>query len=181
MKTIVGLDTNVLDYLVRAMTEGYDPEIDLDPILAREKVAAFRLFLYIDAIAVGQTVSREIEKTRNPEFRPKLTGLRDNLLVELVNIDATDVEKRARFLSQFHKGKRNWRDCLVVGETEIGGLEVLLTFDNDLKKRLKGRTGSLRIMTPSEYWSQMNIPRGQRPRWSPAKDNPLCHATWWPW
>jgi len=181
MKATVGLDTNVLDYLVRAMTEGYHPEIDPDPILAKEKVAAFRIFLYIDAIAVGPTVNSEIEETEDREFRHKLTDLRDNLLVELVNIDATEVEKRAQFLSQFHKGERNWRDCLVVGEAEIGGLEVLLTFDNDLKKRLNGRTGSLRIMTPSEYWSQMNIPRGQRPRWSPGRTNPLYRATWWRW
>lgn len=181
MKATVGFDTNVLVYLAKAMTEGYDPKADQEPILAREKVAAFRIFLYIDAIAVGTTVSREIENTRSLGIRHHLTSLRDNLLVELVNTDAREIEKQARLFGQFHKGTKNWRDCLVVAEAVIGGLKVFLTFDCDLSKRLDGRTGPLCLMTPSDYWEQMNVPHGQRPRWSPAKTNPLYHATWWHW
>ena len=181
VKPLVGLDTNVLDYFVRAMTEGYDPESDPDPVLAQEKVAAFRVFLFVDAVVVGPTVSEEIENTRHPGFRQQLTSVRDNLVEELVSLDATEVARQTDFLSRFHSGARNHRDCLVVAEAEVGGLPVLLTFDAVLKKRLDGRTGSLRLTTPSEYWKQLNIPRGQRPRWHPSKTNPLYHATWWHW
>ncbi len=181
MKASVGLDTNVLDYLVSAMTEGYGPAADPDPVLAKEKVAAFRIFLHLDAVAVGPTVNEEIERTRNPAYRQQLTSFRDSLVVELCNMDTAAVARRADFLSQFHPGDRNRRDCLVVAQAEIGGLATLLTFDGDLKRRLNGRTVGLRLMTPSELWTYMNIPRGQVPRWRPATTNPLYRATWWCW
>ena len=163
------------------MTEGYDPDSDPDPVLAQEKVAALRSLLFLDAVVVGPTVSREIEHTANPGFRQRLTSVRDSLLVELVNLDATAVATRAAVLSQFHPGDRNVRDCLVVAEAVMGGLAVLLTFDGNLKKRLDGRTGPLRLLAPSEYWRQLSIPRGQPPRWLPEKTHPLSRATWWRW
>jgi hypothetical protein len=40
----------------------------------------------MDAIAVGPTVSAEIEDTQNPGFRHQFTSVRDNLLVELAKL-----------------------------------------------------------------------------------------------
>lgn len=180
MKAFIGVDTNIVDYLVRAKTEGYDPKTDPDPVLATEKVAAYRIFLCADALAVGPTVNGEIEKTADPAFRYQLITFRDDHLVEL-NTDGAKAERRAEFFHQYHTGEKNWRDCLVVAEAEIGGLQVLLTFDFGLRKRLYGKAGSLRLKAPSEYWAEMSITRGQQLRWAPAQTNPLYAAKWWPW
>jgi len=177
-KATVGIDTNVLAYLIQASNGKYDPSLDEDMILRAERIAAYRIFLYSPALAVGPTVSDEIEKTVDAEERVQLIRFRDVLLVELLELDTRHVEQRVKSLLRYH---RQGRDCRIVAESEVGGLEVLLTFDRELRKHLDGRSELLRLRYPSEHWVKMSIPCGQIPHWSPARSNPLFDVTWWRW
>lgn len=178
MRASVGVDTNVLAFLAQAASGVYDPEADEDAILRAERVAAYRVFLYSPCIAVTPTVNEEIERTADPRERAELVGWKGTLLVELLDVHPGAVEARTLLLRQHHTGER---DCRIVAEAELGGLDVLLTFDKTLRKRLDGRAAPLRIRYPSEYWAELQIPRGQTPHWSPAPTHPLHTASWWRW
>jgi hypothetical protein len=178
MRASVGVDTNILAFLAQAANRVYDPEADGDAILSPERVAAFRVFLYSPCIAVTPTVNEEIERTANPRERAELVGWKDTLLVEILNVDPGAVEARTLLLRRHHTGER---DCRIVAEAGHSGLDVLLTFDKTLRKRLDGRAAPLRVRYPSEYWAELQIPRGRAPHWRPAPMNPLHTATWWRW
>jgi hypothetical protein len=178
MRAFVGVDTNVLAFLAQAASGMYDPAVDGDAILKAERVAAFRVFLYSPCIAVTPTVNEEVERTADPRERAELEGWKETLLVELLDVHPGAVEARALLLRQYHAGER---DCRIVAEAELGGLGVLLTFDKNLRKHLDGRAVPLRLRYPSQYWAELQIPRGQAPYWSPAPANLLRTATWWRW
>ena len=165
-------------FLVQAASGVYDPGADADALLRPELVATYRVFVYSSCIAVTLTVNEEIERTANPRERAELVGWKDAHLVELLDEQPGAVEARTLRLRQHHTGER---DCRIVAEAELGGLDVLLTFDKTLRKRLDGRAATIRLRYPSEYWAELQIPRGQVPRWSPAPTNPLHTATWWRW
>lgn len=63
--TLVAFDSNVLSYFLQANQAGYDPASDPDPVLAAERVAAFRLFLYMERAFVVPTVEREAKRIRD--------------------------------------------------------------------------------------------------------------------
>lgn len=178
MRASVGVDTNILAFLAQAAKGMYDPAADADRVLRPERIAAYRVFLYSACIAVTPTVHEEIEKTADPRERAELAGWKDALLVELLDVHPDAVEAQTRWLRQHHAWER---DCRIVAEAELGGLDVLLTFDKTLRKRLDGRAAPLRLRYPSEYWAELQIPRGQAPHWSPTPTNPLQTATWWRW
>ncbi|HSB82387.1 MAG TPA: type II toxin-antitoxin system VapC family toxin [Candidatus Methylomirabilis sp.] len=178
MTASVGVDTNVLAYLAQAASGIYDPAADPDAVLMPERVAAYRIFLHSACVAVTATVNEEIERTANPKERAELVGWKDLLPVEVLNAPADAIAQRARWFQRYH---HELQDCQIVAEAEIGGLEVLLTFDRTLRRRLDGRSPTLRLRSPSEHWRELQIPRGQPPRWSPTPTNPIADATWWRW
>ena len=178
MRASVGVDTNVLAFLAQAASGVYDPAADADAILKPERVAAYRVFLYSPCIAVTPTVNEEIERTTDPRERAELVGWRHTLFVELLDVHPGAVEARTRRFRQHHTGER---DCRIVAEAELAGLDVLLTFDKTLRKHLDGHSTPLRLRYPSEYWAELQIPRGQVPGSSPDPTNPIHTATWWRW
>jgi hypothetical protein len=118
----IGLDSNVLTYLVDAMTYGYDPGADADETLRAERVGALRVFLYIGNLFVSPTAHAEIERI----------------------------------------------------------LTHLLTLDADLQRVLAGHT-AVDIVTTSQFWEDLEVPRDSTPRLEPKTDNPLSKVEWWRW
>lgn len=183
IKALVGVDSNVLTYLIQASTGRYDPSTDPEPGLAPERVAAFRVFLYAQCLYIVPTVSKEVEAIRsNPGVRDWHLRFRDVLLGEVLGLDDSRVQERAEDLSKYHRDGRNFlNDCRIVAEAELGALHVLLTFDRRLRKNLDQQTGALRLRQPSEYWTELDIPQGTPPKWAPPSSNPLSKASWWRW
>ena len=73
------------------------------------------------------------------------------------------------------------KDCRVVAEAESGRLKVLLTFDLRLLKNLVNHTRGVALRRPSEHWTAMSIPHGERPVWTPHQTHPLYLERWWKW
>lgn len=178
MRASVGVDTNILAFLAQAARGMYDPAADAHRVLRPERVTAYRVFLHSACIAVTPTVHEEIQRTADPRERAELAGWKDALLVELLDVHPDAVEARTRWLRRHHTWER---DCRIVAEAELAGLDVLLTFDKTLRKGLDGRTAPLRIRYPSEYWAELQIPRGQMSLQSPVPTKPLHTASWWRW
>jgi hypothetical protein len=172
------VDSMIVDYLVHAMEIGYNPSADPDQVLATERVAAFRLFLWND-LTVLPTVLSQLAATRDPTWRYRLEQL---VLIHLpeAQIPARAMpalEARATVLAAHH---RDDLDCRIVAEAEWIQAASLVSFDHRLRKRLGNHT-ALPLVTPSEYWEQLAIPRGMPPRWAPAPSNPMSLETWWHW
>jgi hypothetical protein len=173
----IALDSNVLSYLVEAMATGYDPKEDNHAALRDQRVAAFRIFLYVGNLFVTPTAHREAETISDQARRSYHEAVKNILLSELVGLDEDRVEARAEALLGFHPHES---DCRIVAEAELGGLTHLLTFDAKMFARLEGET-RVELTTASEFWTRIDLPRGSRPRWEPRSDNPLSTVDWWHW
>lgn len=172
------IDTMVVDYLVQAMSAGYNPVADHDLTLAKERVAAFRLFLW-DSLMILPTVLKQIEATGDASRRQKLENLVIiHLLEAQVPVEAVlGIETRAKALAKYHS---DINDCRIIAEAEYAQAEVLLSFDHRLIRRLCKYT-HIPLGTPSEYWDRLAIPRGTPPKWTPVSRNPLSREKWWLW
>jgi len=171
------IDGMILDYLVDAMETGYNPSVD-DRDLAAEKIAALRLFLWTD-LAVGRIAAEQTQRTPDEVRRRRLFNL---LAYHLPEVWVQEDEHgawlaRSSVLAAHH---RDEQDCRIVAEAEIVRAPALLTFDKRLKKHLQEHSG-VKILYPTEQWSELNIPRGTRPRWTPATGNPLANQVFWRW
>ncbi len=172
----IGLDSNVLTYLVEAMDSGYDPSRDCLKLRA-ERVATIRVFLYVGDLFVPPTAGAEIEAIPGSARRTYHKMVRDVLVSGLVNIDNVAVTRRAADFFAKHPAQA---DCEILAEAEIGGFSHLLTFDTKFRTRLDKDT-PVTIATPSDFWDGLNLPRGVSPRWEPQPPNPLASEVWWRW
>jgi predicted nucleic acid-binding protein len=102
----------------------------------------------------------------------------DILLDDLFVGDQSAVDARA---SEYFSIHRKDNDCHILAEAEIGDAEVLLTYDQRMLKRLRNKTKSINLLSPTEYWAQLNVPVGSRPYTSPSESNPLTKESWWLW
>ena len=175
MKRQVAIDSNAMTYLVDAMTAGCRPSGEL----AREKIALLRNYLYRDDILyISATVAAEYKRIKEERLRHYHQELADILLGEIVEMDPSEIKSRTAEYSAFHS---RHNDCRILAESELGGASVLLTYDRDFMKRLRSRTRLIELLSPSEFWVQLNIPRGARPAKSPSPSNPLAKKLWWVW
>lgn len=170
----VFVDSNCLSYVVDAMW-AVSPPTDQ---LAGERVALLRIYLYAAAtLWTVPTVKQEFERIRDAE---RLANHRaaTSVLFGVRPLQRPDaVASRAAGLLKLHQKPA---DCRIVAEVEDVGGRVLLTFDGDLVRRIKGHT-PLKLRTPSQFWGELAIPRGAKPRTVPAPENPLAGQTWWRW
>ena len=177
--TLVAFDSNVLSYFLQANQAGYDPASDPDPVLAAERVAAFRLFLYMERAFVVPTVEREAKCIRDAIRRDEhLRFIRfqfDQVLEQ--NLDANWIRRRTSELARHHADED---DCRAVAEAEGGTMEVFVTFDGVLKAHLQAHA-TVALRSPSEQWTALRIPRGTPPHWQPRRGHPLHGADWWRW
>lgn len=92
--------------------------------------------------------------------------------------DVNAVQARA---SQFQMTHPEPRDCRILAEAEEIGLDIVLTYDHDFWKRLHGTSPTTKLVKPSAYWADLNVPRGAQPRTVPHHTNPLSQHLWWRW
>ena len=168
----------IVDYLIQAMDVGYNPATDPDNILAVERVAVFRLFLWADLI-VTPTVLKQLAASKNSAWRDRLERL---VLIHLpeAQIPASAfsaINDKVQNLQSFHCDSL---DCRILAEAESIGANTLLSFDHQLRRRLKAQT-TLSLCRPSDYWNWLAIRPGTRPKWAPALSNPISRETWWLW
>lgn len=175
---MIGMDSNAYTFLVQANAGDFNPALCSDPAVAEEKVAMFRIFTYSQILYVLPTVKAEASVIRDLNKKELHKLFSAVLLDEIPGLDPVIVEARAQELLLLHKEEK---DCRVVAEAESGGLKVLLTFDIPLLKNLMNHTRGVALRRPSEHWTAMHIPRGERRVWEPHQTHPLCNERWWKW
>jgi predicted nucleic acid-binding protein len=174
----VCIDSNCCSYLVDAMVKSVRPTGDV----AGEKIALLRIYFYSnDTLYVSPTVKAEYEKMKNEGERRNHQGVVDILLGDIQPTAICTLESRIMEYAEYHTGKKNKTDCRILAETELGGGQILLTYDQDFLKRLRGRTHTVRMMTPSEFWSSLGLSKGIEPVKVPHPTNPLSSEKWWIW
>lgn len=169
------IDSNAMTYLVEAMTEVRQPVGNV----AGEKIALLRIYLHHDGtLYISPTVRAEYEKMQEGVQKHHHHNADKVVLGDTLFADQTNINSRTDEYFALHQ---EINDCRILAESELGGADVLLTYDMTFLKRLKGKTHKIELFTPSEFWSKLQIPRGSRPAKSPALGNPLAKATWWVW
>ena len=76
---------------------------------------------------------------------------------------------------------RKKNDCLILAEAKDLGLDVLLSYDSDILKRLASVEKEVVLIRPSDYWNSLGVPRGADLQTVPHNTNPLSQKTWWRW
>lgn len=172
----LAVDSNCFTYLFQAMIAGYDPRDDSDSALAIEKSSMLKIFLYVGNLYVLPDVKDEVKQIRD---QSKLNGhllLWGVLLRNIDNLDNNQVMQYAKQYAEFH-GKQ--KDCRILAQAEVAGLDFLLTFDQSFFNNLKDKTQSVCLLKPSNYLERLNIPAGSRPKLIPDSLNPLSAMDWW--
>jgi len=145
--------------------------------LAEEKIALFRTYLYTkDTLYVTPTARMECERIRNVERRATHRSFNDVIFGETVISDAEFVDERTDNLLKHHDGIA---DCRILAETEHGGLDVLLTYDDKFIRKMRNVQTHIRLCSPSEYWRTLNVLPGAKPDKVPHPTNPLARESWW--
>lgn len=174
----VSIDSNALSYLVDAMMNGKKPvgkEAD-------EKIAMLRAYLYRDDILyVSPTVRVEYEKIKDDKKRRDHHEITEILLGDIFISDHSLIRIRTKEYNKFHSGKKNEKDCKILAESEIGGCNLILTYDQSFYNKLHGKTHGIKMMKPSDYWVSLGIPKDSIPVTVPHPTNPLSKETWWIW
>jgi len=174
----VSIESNALSYLVDAMMNGKKPVGNE----ADEKIALLRVYLYSDVILyVSPTVRAEFKKIKDEKKRSSHQEIADNLLEDILLSDHSLINARTKEYNKFHSGKTNEKDCKILAESEIGGCNLILTYDQDFYKKLHDKTHSIRMMKPSDFWDSLGIPQNSKPVIEPHSTNPLSKETWWKW
>ena len=167
----------ILNHLASAMYLGRFPESRTRD-LRRQDVASFRIFLWTQ-LAIGKIATEEVEATPDPVLRAALMDIvRFHLHEVWIESYAQPAwKRRANELMEYH-GKE--RDCLVVAEAEILGVDGLLTCDETLIQHLRHKA-KVDLIRPSDWWIRLGIQRGRRARTTPRPDNPLSQLKFWHW
>jgi hypothetical protein len=181
----VSFDSQVFTYLLRASEDGYHPDHDpLGPDVARECVAALRVFLYATEygnLVLLPTVVEEYQQIADAQLR-RLHEIRRAVYFVSRPVDPQKVKALAGYYFGFHgRTDRERMDCRIVAEAELTRVDTLLTFDSDLIKDLKGRTDFVSLVSPSEFWTQINVSPGTPPKLMPSPGHPLNDVDWWKW
>jgi len=171
----IGVDSQCLSYLIDVIHDINEPSDNL----ASEKIALFRLYLYLPGtLFVTQTVVDECAKIRD-EARKEL---HDNyigvLFGEVLRQNTDSIDLRTKVLEQDHSGKN---DCCILAEAEGAEFVSLLSYDDNFLKHLQGVSPNVNLCRPTEYWAQLNISKGTKPDKIPHATNPLAEQVWWKW
>jgi hypothetical protein len=182
----IAFDAQVVSYFLAANQAGYDPSND-DPLLAREKVAAFCLWMYVGNPVIVPTVFRECSAIP----ATSASGERNNREHHTWNayhfsevlpswLNAQRVETRAQQLNRLHKGPRNLTDCRIVAECEEPGANVdaLAVFDSRLLKNLRA-TARIPLLKPFECLIRAGVTKQTPAKVTLKPEHPLSGASWW--
>ena len=173
----IGLDSQCLSYLLDAVA-GIEEPTD---ILAPEKKALLRSWFYRPgsfAFTLTATVIAEVRDIRNSARRESHESFIRTLFLDYPVRDLAAIQARA---SQFQMTHPRPGDCRILAEAEELGLDIVLTYDHDFWKRLHGASPTTKLIKPSAYWTDLNVPRGAVPQTVPHHTNPLSSQSWWRW
>jgi hypothetical protein len=173
---VVGIDSQVLTYLVEAIEPAYNPAAD-DLRLAPERVAMVRSYYYGNVrFWVLPTVECEYNQIRDPAKHLRHQRGAWVLLHDApLGVPSAALDARAEELRAYHSGHA---DCRIVAEAELAGLSTLVTFDDSLIAHLTERT-SLALTYPSTFWESLGIGPGAALAIDPHPANPLAQQSWW--
>lgn len=174
----VSIDSNALSYLVDVMMNGKKPFGNE----AEEKMALLRAYLYRDDILyLPPTVRAEYEKIKDEKKRRAHQEITDILLGDCLESDHSLVKTRTTEYNKFHSGKNDEKDCKILAEAEIGGCDLILTYDQRFYKKLHNKTHNIKMIKPTDFWASLRIPKNSRLAREPHSTNPLSKETWWIW
>jgi len=173
---MIGLDTNCVTFLVEAMSPG--TATSKSKTLDDQRLALFRTFLYQkELFRLLPAVEAECQEIGDAEKK------RIHYLVYVVNmIDVLNIKQKhvESLQTKFLRDHSSEKDCRILAEAEAGGLQGLVSFDSDFRKRLNGKS-PVAIMSPTEYWDSLGILKGSTPNRVPDPTNPMASATFWRW
>lgn len=171
----IGLDSQCLSYLLDTIAEINEPR----DLLAFEKKALLRSWFYKSGtFTLTETVISEVARITHADRREFHESFIRTLFLTPPTRDLAAIQERA---SQFHISHRRLADCRILAEAEELGLDILLTYDHNFWKRLRGASETTKLIKPSAYWNDLNVSRGAEPRTVPHHTNPLSQETWWRW
>lgn len=171
----VGLDSQCLSYLIDAASGVTEPT----DLLVDERKALLRAWFYGPGrFFVSETVLSECARIRGTERRQLHESFGAIIYWGLPIRDAGAVAKREAEFGRLHPKAS---DCRILAEAEDLVLDTLLTYDEQLMKRLSSASPTVALATPSSFWLSLGIPRGAKPHSIPHATNPLSGQSWWRW
>jgi hypothetical protein len=173
----IAIDSNALTYLISAMEPDYDPLNDI-PSNKKERQAMLRIFLYQGKpFYVLPQVTKEYHDIPSYVWRNMHGSTVGALLIEFrIANQKIEIDQRREDFLKVHEN--NHKDCQLLAEAEVAGMNVLLTRDKIFKNTLSKMT-TIRIMYPSEYCESLNLQSDISPHLAPVESNPLFGKTWW--
>jgi predicted nucleic acid-binding protein len=178
MDSYVAIDSNCFTYLVEAMYASQKPTDNL----ANQKISLLRLHFYRkDILYISATVLNEYERITDKQKKEKHHQTSAVQLGEVSESDPKNIEKRFEYYRNSHSGEKEKKDCRILAESELGGCQYLLTYDQRFLNHLKSKTKTIKMITPFEYWNLLNVIKGVNPERIPTNSNPLSKQEWWRW
>ncbi|MCX5888600.1 MAG: type II toxin-antitoxin system VapC family toxin [Deltaproteobacteria bacterium] len=170
----IAIDSNLITYLLEAMSPGYDP---LSDQLSNERRAMIRIALYIHyKIYVLPTVKAEYN--RIPDRMKRLEHEGQTILnTRQWKFDDQRVEERKKDFLLYHKNKE--ADCRILAEAEYVKMNILLSYDKKFIEKLNLKANGLEIIRPTEYWDRMDVSPMAQPKRRPVPSTPLWQLRWW--
>ena len=172
---IIGIDSQCVSYLIDTIHNIEAPADSLAP----EKIALFRIYLYAPVLLyVPPTVTEECAAIRNIARKELHSSYITVLLDESPPHHSDFIKSRREQFKFYHKGKK---DCRILAEAEDAGYYSLISYDTDFLNHFKNVSSSVKLFRPTEYWTQLNISHGAKPKIVPSTSNPLAQQLWWEW
>jgi len=182
---LIAADSQCFSYLFDAIEGVAEPTGPL----AEQQRALLRCYLYQPGtLYATPKVIDECSEIRNISRREMHTSYFSSLFDV---VDAHDERQTLAILGGLLGHHSGQADCRIVAEAIVGGADVLLTYDSDLIAGLASHSGSLRVLRPADYWSELALPRGAKPYKVPhpggqvagklLEPNPLAAQFWWRW
>ncbi len=177
----IGLDSQCYTYLISALNDVVEPKDD-DPT-KEQKISLVRLFLYPESITfcLSPTVINEYEEIRDST---RLDIHNSWASVHFCKFNPEPLIDHVNVLKDCLLEKHNKEnDCKIISEYKLYGVNTVLSYDSDLLKKLSGlqEISSLKILSPLDFWSSLNVAEDSNPSHTPTGDNPLSNQTWWRW
>jgi predicted nucleic acid-binding protein len=175
----VAIDSNMLTNLHDALSPAFDPNGRANFNLVEQKVALVRTVFYWDGtLKIVPTVSVEYQRIQDTARRQSHDAFAMVLFDEIVELELKEVERLKNYYLEFHS---DVDDCQIVAEAEAAQLDILITYDADLRLHLGAKLHKLRLMDAQEFWQGLQIPKGASPKILPKQGNPVREKTWWLW
>jgi hypothetical protein len=170
------IDSNTITYLFQAV-DNYNPLNDNDTNLRNERVAMIRIRFYIGGkLRILPSVRYELNKIPDIDKWLHHITIANWLDTRQYNINNQNILHRIIYFRQFHNKDL---DCQILAEAEATKMNILLSYDNDFKKRLDQKANGVSIISPSDFFSSFNFQPCTPPKLRPDSSNPLSKKTWW--